>query len=111
MKKDEVNELIKKYQPVMQKTGNQLSKAMKAAEKDMVKMYKVAQAHIELQMKNLEKEKLYHELGKYVAGKISSGEMQIDGLEPFKTRLTKLADDGDKVKRRIDAINRPKKKK
>lgn len=105
MKKTDLNKLLKKYQPVVKKTGEQLAKAVKIAEDDISKMYKVAQAHVEIQMKNLQKEKLYHELGKEVARRLAKEELDIPGLEKYKTRLSKINTEGEKMKKKLSRIN------
>jgi hypothetical protein len=110
MKKNDLNKLIKKYEPVMKKTGEQLTKAMKSAEKDVSKMYKIAQTHVEIQMKNLQKEKLYYELGKYVAGKLKKGETEITGLEKYKKSLSKIEAEGKKMKGKLSKIGTGRKK-
>ena len=99
--KTDLNKLVKKYQPVVKKTGEQLAKAVKAAEEDIAKMYRVAQVHVEIQMKNLQKERLYHEIGKYVAGKIMKGSLDASDLERFKKRLDKIDAEGEKMKKAL----------
>ncbi len=111
MKKIDFDQMVKKYQPVVKKTGEQLAKVVKTAEKDIVKMYKIAQGHMEIQMKNLQKEKLYHELGKYVAGKLDKGELDISSLEKYKKRLTKIDSEGEKIKKKLSHIGKAAKKK
>ncbi|MFH1665048.1 MAG: hypothetical protein ABIA77_02755 [Candidatus Omnitrophota bacterium] len=106
MKKTDLSDMFKKYQPVVKKTGEQLSKAVKTAEEDISKVYKIAQAHIEIQMKNLQKERLYHELGKYVAGQLAKGSVDAGDLEKFKKRLEKIDSEGNKMKRRLTSIAR-----
>ena len=105
MNKTEFNEFLKKYEPLMKKTGEQLTKAVKAAEKDIAKMYRIAQTHVELQMKNLQKEKLYHELGKSVAEKLMKGGTDAAGMEKYKTRLKKIDSEGKKIKSKLSRIN------
>ena len=104
-KKTDLNKLLKKYQPVVKKTGEQLAKAVKIAEDDISKMYRVAQAHVEIQMKNLQKEKLYHELGRHIAGKLTKGTIDIPGLEKYKKQLSKIDSEGEKVKKKLSRIN------
>ncbi|MCK5450150.1 MAG: hypothetical protein KAI70_00125 [Candidatus Omnitrophica bacterium] len=113
MKKTDLDKMMKKYEPTIKKTGDQLSKAMKAAEKDVAKFYQVAQTHIALQLKNLQKEKLYHEIGKYVADKMNKGSMDIPGLEKYKKRFEKLNLEGDKIKHKLSkmAVKKTTKKK
>ncbi|MGB2629907.1 MAG: hypothetical protein WBD24_02185 [Candidatus Omnitrophota bacterium] len=108
MKKSDMNKMFKKYQPLVKKTGEQLSKAVKAAEKDISKMYKIAQTHVEMQMKNLQKEKLYYDLGKVVAGKLMKGEIEVAGLEKYKKSLNKLDSEGAKMKRELSRVGSSK---
>ena len=108
MKKTDMDKMVKKYQPLVKKTGEQLSKAVKVAEKDISKMYKIAQAHVEIQMQNLQKEKLYYELGKYVAGKLMKGDIEIAGLEKYKKSLSKINAEGAKKHRELSRIGSPK---
>jgi len=100
-KKNNFDVLIKKYQPVMKKTGEQLAKAVKVAEKDIAKMYKLAQTHVELQMKHLKTEKLYHEIGKYAAEKILSGTLDASDMEKYKKRLERFKQDDAKIRKKI----------
>ena len=111
MKKTDFNKLVKKYQPVAKKTGDQLAKAFKVAEKDISKMYKVAQTHVELQMKHLQKEKLYHEIGKYVAGEIIKERIDAPGLEKYKKRLIKIESEDKKIQQTLARISKFRKKK
>ncbi|NQT33380.1 MAG: hypothetical protein HQ594_06900 [Candidatus Omnitrophica bacterium] len=107
-----MDKLLKKYQPVMKKTGEQLSKAMKAAEEDIAKMYRIAQKHVEIQMKNLQKERLYHEIGKDVSDRIKKGtDISASSLEKYKKRLEKLDTEGDKIKKKLSSITKIGKKK
>jgi len=101
MDKKDLDKLYRKYEPVLKKTGDQLSKAMKAAEKDVAKMYKIAQTHVEIQMKNLQKEKLYHSIGKEVAAGIMKGTIDIPGMEKYKKELNKLDSEGERMKKSL----------
>lgn len=111
MKKTDFDKMVKKYQPVVKKTGDQLAKALKVAEEDIAKMYKVAQTHVELQMKHLQREKLYHELGKYVAGEILKERLDAPGLEKYKKRLAKLETEDKKIQQLLSRISKFRKKK
>lgn len=109
-RKNDFNEIVKKYQPVMKKTGEQLAKAIKNAEEDISKMYKIAQAHVEIQMKNLQKEKIYHELGKYIAQKIMDDNLDIPGIEKYKKQLSKLTSESNKKKKVLSRVNNMRKR-
>ncbi len=110
MKKGDLNKLFKKYEPVVKKTGEQLAKAVKTAEKDIAKMYKVAQTHVEIQMKNLQREKIYHQIGKDVAKKLLKGEIDLPVFEKHKKQLTKIEMEETKMKKRLSRGKRSKKK-
>jgi len=105
MKKEDFSTIMKKYEPVVKKTGEQLSKVVKAAEEDISKMYRIAQNHVEIQMKNLQEEKLYHELGKFVAKKILAGDDNFKDLEKYKTRLDKIESGRKKIKNKLTRIS------
>ena len=108
MKKTDFDKMMKKYQPVMRKTGKQLAKAVKVAEEDIAKMYRAVQIHVEIQMKNLQKEKFYHELGKYVAGKLADESFAFPGLEKYKKRLEKINAEGENIKKKLKSIGKKK---
>ncbi len=109
--KKEIDKLLKKYEPTLKKTGEQLSRAMKTAEKDIAKMYKLAQIHVEMQMKNIEKEKLYYDIGKAVSARIEKDELDIPGLEKYKKRLGKIRSEGEKMRKALSKAGKSGKKK
>jgi len=113
MKKTDVDKLLKKYQPTIKKTGKQMSKIVKVAEEDISKLYRIAHTYVEMQMKNIQKEKLYHEIGKDISDKILSGKLEIPELDEYKKRLSDISSKGSKMKKklsRITRINKTKKK-
>jgi len=107
-KKKNMDNLIAKYQPVLKKTGDQLAKAVKVAEKDLAKMYVKAQTHLEIQMKNLQKEKLYYDIGKYVAGRLASGELDAAGLEKYRKQLARIDAESRKMGKKLTAMDKAK---
>jgi len=111
MKKTDFNDIIKKYQPVMQKTGEKLSQALKIAEKDISKVYNLTQKHISIQLKNLQKEKIYHELGKYVAKKLISNDLDISSLDIYKERIMKIEKENENLKKELKKQDKSNKKK
>ncbi len=111
MKRSDIDKMVQKYQPAVKRTGEQLNKAVKAAEEDIARMYRIAQAHVEIQMTNLQKEKLYHDIGKEVALKFMNGEIDMPGLEKYRKKLQKLDLANEKKKKTISAVKRSKKKK
>ncbi len=105
-KKTDIDGLVTKYQPVLKKTGDQLAKAVKVAEKDISKLYQKVQTHLEIQMKNLQKEKLYYDIGKYVAAHLEKGDLEQKVLEKFKKELSKIDSQGKKMQKKLKAIDK-----
>ncbi len=106
MKKAEFDKLLKKYQPVMKKTGKQLAKATKTAEEDIFKMYKMVQVYAELQVKNIQKEKIYYQIGKYIAGELAKDKINLPELEKYKKRLLEITADGEKIKKSLAGMKK-----
>ena len=111
MQRSDIDKMIQKYQPAVRRTGEQFTKAVKAAEEDIARMYRIAQAHMEIQMTNLQKEKLYHEIGKDVALRFMKGDIDMPGLEKYRKKLKQLDSTTEKKKKTISAVKRSKKKK
>ncbi|MDD5634282.1 MAG: hypothetical protein PHW46_03300 [Candidatus Omnitrophica bacterium] len=109
--KTDFEKLVEKYQPIVKKTGERLAETIKAAEKDVERMYKIAHSHIEIQMKNLEKEKLYHEMGKYVARRLFEGGLDVQELEKFKIRLAEIDVENEKIKKKLVQVKNSGKRK
>ena len=110
MDKKDLDKFVKKYEPVIKKTGKQLTKAVQSAEEEIAKMYGIAQGHIELQLQNVQKEKVYHEIGKDVAARLLKGDIEIPGADKYIKKLEKINAEGEKVKNRISKIVKKKKK-
>lgn len=110
LKKDFEN-FMERSKPVMEKTGQHLSKAYKSAEEDIGRMYKIAQNKMEIQWNNLQKEKVYHRIGKEVAELLKEGNLDVPELDKYKEELDKFASDNKKIERRIKKISKPKEKK
>ncbi|MFC1548866.1 hypothetical protein ACFL5E_02795 [Candidatus Omnitrophota bacterium] len=100
-KKTDFHKMMKQYEPVVKKTGEQLSKAMKTAEKDIAKLYKLAEGHVEVQINKLQKEKLYYDIGKDVACKITKGGLSDADMEKYKKKLSKIEAEATRRKKAL----------
>ena len=78
----------------------------KTAEKDISKMYKIAQTHVEMQMKNVQREKLYHTIGREVAKNIIKGTVDPLDLEKYRKDLLKIEAEGKKMQKVISKTTR-----
>jgi hypothetical protein len=105
-KKSDLSALVKQYEPVVKKAGDQISRAMKAAEKDIARMYRVAETHVEIQMKNLQKEKLYYDIGKEVSCKIMKGGISEADIEKFKKKINKIDAEAAKKKKQLSKVGK-----
>ncbi|MGB2600524.1 MAG: hypothetical protein WBD00_02305 [Candidatus Omnitrophota bacterium] len=110
-KKTDLSKLMKQYEPVVKKAGEQISKAIKAAEKDVARMYRVAETHVEIQMKNIQKEKLYYDIGKEVACKIMKGGISEEDIEKFRKKINKIDSESAKKKKQLSRVGKTAKKK
>ena len=109
--KGEIDNIVKKYHPAVKKAGVQLTKALREAEDELARIYKTAHAQVEIQMTKLQKEKLYHSIGKEVAGMILSGELELPAFDKYMEQLKSFEDTTQKKKNAIIAISRTKRKK
>ena len=109
--KKDMDNIVKKYRPGVKKAGEQLAKAVREAEDEMARMYRMAYAQVEIQMTNLQKEKLYHVIGKEVSGMMLRGELEIPVFDKYIEKLKALDTATQKKKNAIIAIGRTKKKK
>ncbi|MDP8298595.1 MAG: hypothetical protein P9L88_01625 [Candidatus Tantalella remota] len=110
--KSELSKNLKKLEPVAKKAEKQLAKAFKVAKDESAKMLRVAQAQIDIQMKNLQKEKIYHEIGKYIAAELMKGKLDMPGLDKYKKRIEKIdsviKSDQKKVKKEMTRKAKPR---
>ena len=110
-KHNNFDEFVKKYQPVMHRTGEQLSKAVKVGEKDIARRYKIARTHVALLMKHLQAEKLCNEIGKHVAEKLITDSFDPSSLDKYKSRLQKIRKEDEKINRKLAGYKKAGKKK
>ena len=68
-KKSDMNKVIEKYRPMLKKFGDEVGVAAKKGEENVVKMSKMLKIQLDMLGVSLQKEKLYHDLGKEVAEK------------------------------------------
>ena len=111
VKKNDMNKVIDKYRPMLKKFGDEVGVAAKKGEENVVKMSKMLKIQIDMMGVSLQKEKLYHDLGKEVAEKIVKGEIDIPGLAKYKNMLKKFKSDGMKMKKDLTKVSRAKAKK
>lgn len=107
-KKNDVNKVLEKYRPMLKKFGDEVSVAAKKGEENVVKMSKMLKIQLDMMGVSLQKEKLYHDLGKEVAQKLIKGEIDIPGLSRYKDMLKKFNADNMKMKKDLTKVSRSK---
>jgi hypothetical protein len=109
--KEDLDHIVKKYQPAVKTAGEQMTKAIREAEDEIARMYKVAHAQVEIQMTNIKKEKLYHAIGKEAAGMMLRGELEIPAFSKHLESLRAMDKTFHKKKNAIIAVGRTKRRK
>jgi len=106
VKKQDIDKVMEKYKPVLKKFGEDVGKAAKKGEENVVVMSKLMKIQLDLASMSLQREKLYYDIGKEVADKLMKGTLNIEGLEKYKTKLSKIKTDGDKKRKAISRVKK-----
>ena len=109
-KKTDMNKMLEKYRPALEKFGDEMGKMAKKGEAGVVKMSKLVKIQLDMLGLTLQKEKLYYEIGKEVAEKLLKGDISLPGLDKYKKRLEKVEVEGAKKKRSLSRAGGARKK-
>ncbi|MBU0570878.1 MAG: hypothetical protein KJ995_07195 [Candidatus Omnitrophica bacterium] len=109
-KKSDLNKVMEKYGPIMKKFGNEIGEAAKKGEESLVMMSKVLKIQMDILGGTLQKERIYHEIGKEVAAKLFKGGLDIPGMDKYKTRLDRIQSEEKKKKKAISQVRSAGKK-
>ncbi len=110
-KKNDLNKAVEKYGPMLKKFGEEIGEAAKKGEEGVIKMSKLLKIQFDIMGLALQKEKLYYEIGKEVAGKLLTEEMDLSSLDKYKKRLSKVNSEGTKMKKTLSRAGEVRKKK
>ena len=110
VKKNDLNKSFERFGVMMKRFGDDLGRAAKKGEKEVVKMSKRFKIQLDLMGVALQKEKLYHEIGKEVSEKLLKEELDISGLDKYKKRLVKFDAEGKKMKKALSRGSGTRKK-
>jgi len=103
-KKGDMKKVIEKYGPMMKKFGNEVGEAAKKGEESLIMMSKVLKIQMDILGGTLQKEKLFHEIGKDVAAKLLKGSIDLPGMDKYKKRLLEIDAEGRKKKKAISRV-------
>ena len=110
VKRNDLSKVMEKYGPVMKKFGNEVGEAAKKGEKSLVMMSKILKIQMDILGDTLQRERLYHEIGKDVAAKLLKGSLDIPGMDKYKKRLDRIQSEEKKKKRAITQVRSTGKK-
>ncbi|MFH1552486.1 MAG: hypothetical protein ABID83_02450 [Candidatus Omnitrophota bacterium] len=110
-KKTDMSKIFEKYGPMLKKFGDEVGEVAKKGEEGVIKMSKLAKIQLDILGVSLQKEKLYYELGKEVAGKILKDDFNLSGMEKYKKQLSKIKLEGEKMKNNFSKVSKSGKKK
>ncbi len=108
-KKADMNKVIEKYKPMLKKFGSEVGVAAKKGEENVVMMSKLLKIQLDVLGITLQREKLYHDIGREVAKKLLKGTFEIEGFDKYKKQLEKMQADGEKKKQAISKVKKSKK--
>ena len=100
----EINKIVEKYRPVLKKFGDEVSQVAKKGEESVVAMSKMLKIQLDMLGLSLQKEKLYHEMGKEVAMKLMSDSFDAADLEKYKRELTRIHAASEKKKKAMSKV-------
>jgi hypothetical protein len=109
-KKNDLSKVMEKYGPVMKKFGNEVGEAAKKGEESLVMMSKVLKIQMDILGGTVQRERLYHEIGKEIAAKLQKGTLDIPGMDKYKKRLDKIQAEEQKKKKAMTKVKNSGKK-
>jgi len=106
----EVNQLLDQAKDKFKKFGKELSVLAKKSEKEIVKASRAGKIQLDIMGLNMQKEKLYYDIGKKVASLNAKKKLDITGLEQFWKKMRNLESAARKRKRALSGVRKENKK-
>jgi hypothetical protein len=103
--KDDLDKMLGKYRPMIDKFGKDMGEAAKKGEENVAKMSKVLKMQLDILGIAIQKERLYYEIGKEVAGMLTDGNVDVSKLEKHKKALEEMKNEDEKRKRAIARVS------
>lgn len=105
----EFTKLLDQTREKFKKFGKELGVLAKKGEKEIVKASRTGKIQLDIMGLNMQKEKLYYDIGKRVASLNAKKGLEIQELEPFWTKMRKIETNARKKKRELSAVRKEKK--
>jgi len=106
----EVNQLLDQAKDKFKKFGKELSVLAKKSEKEIVKASKAGKIQLDIMGLNMQKEKLYYDIGKKVTSLNTKKKLDIAELEQFWKKMRNLEAAARKKKRELSGVRKENKK-
>ena len=105
----ELNRILDQAKDGFRKFGKELGIFAKKSEKEIVKASKAGKIQLDIMGLNVQKEKLYYDIGKKVVSLNAKSNVGIPELEPFWKKIERLDSDTRKKKKILSAVRKEKK--
>ena len=102
--KRDLGKVFDKYRPALKKFGEDMGEAAKKGEENVAKMSKVVKMQLDILGIAIQKERLFYEIGKDVAGMLQAGNVDASKLEKYKKALDGMKREDEKRKRAISRV-------
>lgn len=102
----EMNKLMGQFKENLKKFGKDASIFAKKGEKGLIKASKIGRLQLDIISSNMQKEKLYYDIGKKIASLRGSKEISADVIKPHLQKIRKIE---TRVRNRKREISRIKK--
>ncbi len=102
----EINKLMGQFKQNLKKFGKDASIFAKKGEKGLVKASKIGRLQLDIISFNMQKEKLYYDIGKRIASLRGDKEISVGVIKPYLQKIRKIE---TRVRNRKREISRVKK--
>ena len=100
------NDILNKYNPMLKKIGEEAAKLAKKSEEGVKSISQMAKIQMDILASQIQKEKIYYDIGKEVAEKIMGKGLDVASLDKYKKRLSALEKQAEKKKKEIGKIKK-----
>jgi len=90
------------------KFGEEISVLARKSEKEIVKVSKAGKIQLDIVALNMQKEKLYYDIGKKVVAMKEKDALDIPALEPYWKSVQKIEMNTRKKKKELSGVNKKK---
>jgi len=105
----ELNKFFEHAKGGLKKFGKDVSVLAKKSEKEIVKASKAGKIQLDIVGLNMQKEKLYYDLGKKVVALNAKKSLKASVLEPYFKKLSKLESNARTKKKELSSVGKSKK--